>query len=365
MGGRRGRPVGEVALSAEERAELVRLTRRRTTAQALALRARIILECAKKGRLHRDVARDLGVSMQMVGKWRHRFVEQRIGGLLDESRPGAPRKISDADVERVLVMTLESTPRDATHWSQRSMAKVSGLTPAAVGRIWRAFSLQPHRSETFKLSNDPFFIEKVRDIVGLYMSPPDKAVVLCVDEKSQIQALNRTQPLLPMRPGQVERRTHDYVRHGTTSLFAALDVATGEVIGRCHRRHRSTEFRKFLDVIDQSVPADLDVHLIVDNYGTHKTELVRRWLAKRPRFHVHFTPTSSSWLNLVERWFATLTAKRIRRGSFRSTHQLETAIKTYLAVHNEDPKPFVWTKTADQILESLKRFCMRTSEAGH
>jgi transposase/AraC-like DNA-binding protein len=312
-----------------------------------------------------DVAEKLGISKQMVGKWRQRFIDRRLDGLLDEPRPGAPRKISDEDVERVVVQTLESTPRDATHWSVRSMAKQTGISPTTVHRIWRAFSLQPHRSETFKLSKDPLFVEKVRDIVGLYLDPPEKALVLCVDEKSQIQALDRTQPLLPLRPGQPERQTHDYVRHGTTSLFAALDVATGDVIGECHRRHRAIEFKKFLNTIDEQVPAHLDVHLIMDNYATHKTPAIRRWLAKRPRFHVHFTPTSASWINLVERWFATLTAKQLRRGTHRSTLQLEAAIQNYIEISNEDPKPFVWTKTADQILESIKRFCQRTSGTGH
>jgi transposase len=245
------------------------------------------------------------------------------------------------------------------------LAEQAGLSRSTISRIWRAFGLQPHRSETFKLSKDPLFIEKVRDIVGLYLNPPDRALVLCVDEKSQIQALDRTQPLLPMRPGQAERRSHDYQRHGTTSLFAALDVKTGAVIGECHRRHRSSEFRKFLDTIDQSVPASLDVHLILDNYGTHKTGTIRAWLAKRPRFHVHFTPTSASWINLVERWFATLTEKQIRRGTHRSVRQLETAIKAYLEITNQSPRPFLWTKTPDEILDSVARFCARTSESGH
>ena len=312
-----------------------------------------------------DVAEQLGLSKQMVGKWRQRFIDRRIDGLLDEPRPGAPRKITDEDVEQVIVQTLETTPRDATHWSVRSMAKESGISRTTVHRIWRVFSLQPHRSETFKLSKDPLFVEKVRDIVGLYLDPPDKALVLCVDEKSQIQALDRTQPLLPMKLGQPERQTHDYVRHGTTSLFAALDVATGEVIGECHRRHRAVEFKKFLATIDERVPKDLDVHLIMDNYATHKTPAIRRWLAKRPRFHAHFTPTSASWTNLIERWFATLTAKQIRRGTFRSTLQLEAAIKNYITICNEDPKPFGWTKTADEIFDSITRFCMRTSGTGH
>lgn len=359
-----GRPIPELSLTAAERETLQNWARRPKSAQALALRARIVLRCAE-GVTNTEVARQMGVRKATAGKWRQRFVDRRLEGLLDEPRPGAPRKITDADVERALAMTLESTPKDATHWSTRSLAKEAGLSRSTVGRIWRAFSLQPHRSETFKLSKDPLFIEKVRDIVGLYLAPPDRALVLCVDEKSQIQALNRTQPLLPMRPGQRERRTHDYARHGTTSLFAALDVKTGTVIGECHRRHRSVEFRKFLDTIEQSVPSGLDVHLILDNYGTHKTALIRRWLAKRLRFHIHFTPTSASWINLVERWFAALTEKQIRRGVHRSVRELETAIKDYLAVTNKSPKPFVWTKTADQILASVAHFCARTSGSGH
>jgi transposase len=361
---RTGRPIPELILSAAERETLQNWSRRPKSAQALALRARMILRCAE-GRTNTQVAEQVQVRIATVGKWRQRFVERRLDGLLDEPRPGAPRKVSDADVERALTMTLESTPKDATHWSTRSLAKEAGLSRSTVGRIWRAFALQPHRSETFKLSKDPLFIDKVRDIVGLYMDPPDRALVLCVDEKSQIQALNRTQPLLPMRPGQIERRTHDYARHGTTSLFAALDVKTGTVIGELHRRHRSVEFRKFLDTIDAAVPNDLDVHLILDNYGTHKTEAIRRWLAKRPRFHVHFTPTSSSWLNLVERFFAALTEKQIRRGVHRSVRELETAIKNYLAVTNESPKPFAWTKSADEILASVARYCARTSGSGY
>lgn len=361
---RTGRPIPELMVSGAERETLENWARRPKSAQALALRARMILRCAE-GLTNTQVAGQLQVRIATVGKWRQRFVDRRLDGLLDEPRPGAPRKVSDADVERALTMTLESTPKDATHWSTRSLAKESGLSRSTVGRIWRAFALQPHRSEKFKLSKDPLFIDKVRDIVGLYMDPPDRALVLCVDEKSQIQALTRTQPLLPMRPGQVERRTHDYARHGTTSLFAALDVKTGTVIGQLHRRHRSVEFRKFLGTIDDAVPGDLDVHLILDNYGTHKTAPVRRWLAKRPRFHLHFTPTSSSWLNLVERFFAALTEKQIRRGAHRSVRDLETAIKQYLAVTNKSPKPFVWTKSADEILASVARYCARTSGSGH
>jgi transposase len=359
-----GRPIPELVIAPEERSALEKWARRPKSAQALALRAKIILACAE-GKSNTEVAAQFRITKQMVGKWRARFVERRLDGLLDEPRPGTPRKVSDGEVERVLAMTLESLPRDATHWSTRSLAKQCGLSRSTVSRIWRAFALQPHRTETFKLSKDPLFIDKVRDIVGLYMNPPDRALVLCVDEKSQIQALDRTQPLLPMRPGQAERRSHDYKRHGTTSLFAALDVKTGKVIGACHRRHRSVEFRKFLDTIEQAVPPSLEIHLILDNYGTHKTATIRSWLAKRPRFHVHFTPTSASWINLVERWFSALTEKQIRRGAHRSVHQLEAAIKSYLAITNASPRPFIWTKTADEILTSVARFCQRTSETGH
>jgi transposase len=360
----RGRPKAELVVTAAEREALERWARRRKTAQALAQRARIVLACAT-GASNIAVAARLSVSGQMVGKWRARFVARRLDGVLDEPRPGTPRRISDGHVEKVVTLTLETMPRDATHWSTRAMAARSGLSQTTIRRVWHAFGLQPHRAESFKLSKDPLFVEKVRDIVGLYLAPPDKALVLCVDEKSQIQALDRSQPLLPMRPGQVERRTHDYRRHGTTSLFAALDVKTGEVIGECHRRHRSREFRHFLDTIEANVPPHLAIHLVLDNYGTHKTALIRRWLAKRPRFHVHFTPTSASWLNLVERWFALLTEKQLRRGVHRSTRELEAAIKRYLALHNEAPKPFAWTKTADEILESVARFCRRTSGSGH
>ncbi len=359
-----GRPIPELIVTVDERETLERWCRRPTTAQALAQRARIILDCAE-GKTNTVVAAELGVTKQMVGKWRARFVEQRLDGLLDEPRPGAPRQISDDDVERVITLTLETQPDDATHWSTRSLAKRAGMSQSAVSRIWRAFALQPHRTETFKLSKDPLFIEKVRDIVGLYMSPPDKALVLCVDEKSEVQALDRTAPLLPMRPGQIERRTHDYRRNGTTSLFAALDTATGKVIGSCHQQHRSVDFIKFLNQIDISVPPDLDVHLILDNYATHKTPSVHRWLAKRPRYNLHFTPTSASWLNLVERWFAALTEKQIRRGVFRSTRQLEDTIMRYLENSNGNAKPFVWTKSADEILASLSRFCKRISNSAH
>lgn len=360
----RGFRAPQITLSPFERETLEGWTRRRKTAQAHAFRARVILECAT-GATSSEIAAKLETSRLTVGKWRKRFADERLDGLLDEPRPGAPRKILDRDVERVITRTLESTPEDATHWSTRSMAKASGLSRSAVGRIWRAFSLQPHRAETFKLSADPLFVEKVRDIVGLYLNPPDRALVLCVDEKSQMQALDRTQPLLPMRPGQIERRTHDYVRHGTTSLFAALDVKAGTVIGECHRRHRALEFRKFLDTIDRNVPADLDVHLVLDNASTHKTPAIKRWLARHPRYRLHFTPTSSSWINMVERWFANFTNKQLRRGVHRSTAALEEATMNYIKVTNRESKPFVWTNTAEQIFETLADFCQRTSGSGH
>jgi len=359
---RTGRPKQALILTDEERDRLQSLAHRARSQPAPARRARVVLACAE-GLDNKTVARKLRSSLGMVGKWRSRFLKSRLEGLYDEPRPGAPRKVSDADVERVVIQTLESTPRGETHWSTRGMAKATGLGRMTISRIWRAFGLQPHRSETFKLSPDPLLIEKVRDIVGLYMNPPDHALVLCVDEKSQIQALDRTQPLLPMRPGQLERRTHDYKRHGTTSLFAALELKTSKVIAQLKHRHRSVEFRQFLDLIEAQVPAGLEVHIIVDNYGTHKTALIRKWFAKRPRFHVHFTPTYGSWINLVERWFAELTNKRIRRGVFRSVKELETAIREYIDVHNEEPKPFVWTKTADQILASIARYAQRTTAA--
>ena len=361
---RTGRPIPRLFISPSERSTLEGWSRRRTTAQALALRSRMILLCAS-GRSNTAVARELRVTKQTVGKWRSRFLERRLDGLLDEPRPGAPRRITDQHVERLIVRTLETTPQDATHWSTRAMAKASGLSQSTVSRIWRAFALQPHRTETFKLSKDPLFVAKVRDIVGLYLNPPDRALVLCVDEKSQIQALDRTAPFLPMRPGQVERRTHDYQRHGTTSLFAALNVKTGKLIGECHRRHRAIEFRKFLNTIDAAVSADLDIHLVLDNYATHKTPAIHHWLARHPRYHLHFTPTGASWINLVERWFALLTEKQIRRGTHRSTRELELAIQSYLALTNESPKPFVWVKTADEILQNIARFCQRISGSGH
>jgi len=354
MGGRRGAP--EIVLSESERCELEALARRRKTAQTLAMRARIVLACAE-GLQSKQVATALGIDQATVGKWRHRFAARRLDGLRDEPRSGAPRTIDDARVEAVIVATLESLPEDATHWSSRGMAKACGLSTSTVQRIWRAFGLQPHRMETFKLSTDPDFVAKVRDVVGLYLAPPDRAIVLCVDEKSQIQALDRSQPMLPMRPGQPARRSHDYTRHGTTSLFAALDIATGAVIGKCYDRHRAREFRSFLDEIEKNVPVDLDVHLVMDNYATHKTPLIRNWLARRPRWHVHLTPTSASWLNQVERFFALITERRIRRGIYRSVAALRADITAFIGHHNADPKPFRWIRSADDILASIERFC--------
>ena len=350
-----------IELSSEERSELEGLLRRRKTAQGLARRAGIVL-LAADGLQNKDIAARLGTDPNTVSKWRRRFAERRCDGLYDEPRPGTPRKIGDDAIAETIRLTLEETPPDATHWSLRSMARATGYAPSTIHRIWKAFGLQPHRSETFKLSTDPLFVEKVRDIVGLYLAPPDRALVLCVDEKSQIQALDRTQPLLPMRPGQPERRSHDYTRHGTTSLFAALDTATGKVIGKCYARHRSSEFLKFLREIEAAVPSDLDVHLVMDNYATHKTQKVRNWLAKRPHWHVHLTPTSASWINQVERFFADLTERQIRRGVHRSTAELEADIHSYIDTVNANPKPFRWTKSADDILAAINRFCLRTIE---
>jgi transposase len=358
---RTGRPKQQLVLSVEERERLESLSHRARSQPALARRARVVLACSE-GLDNKSVAKKLRCSLGMVGKWRSRFLKTRLEGLYDEPRPGAPRKVTDDDVEQIIIQTLETTPRGQTHWSTRELAKATGFSRMTISRVWRAFGMQPHRSESFKLSPDPQLIEKVRDIVGLYMDPPEHAVVFCVDEKSQIQALDRTQPMLPMRPGQLERRTHDYKRHGTTSLFAALELKTSRVIGQLHRRHRSQEFRRFLDAIEANVPPDLDVHIVLDNYGTHKTDIIRKWFAKRPRFHVHFTPTYGSWLNLVERWFAEITNKRIRRGVFRSVRELEAAIREYIDVHNEAPKPFVWTRTADEILASIARFAQRTQK---
>ena len=360
----RGPQLRELELTAQENNQLVEWTRRHKTSQALALRARIILACAQ-GQNNSEVARNCRVIRQTVGKWRRRFVERRLDGLLDEPRPGAPRKHGDAKIEQLIATTLNERPAEATHWSTRLLAQKLKVSQSTVSRVWRAFGLQPHRVETFKLSTDPLFIDKVRDVVGLYMNPPTKAMVLCVDEKSQIQALDRTQPMLPLAPGLPERRTHDYVRHGTTTLFAALDVATGSVIGELHRRHRAKEFLAFLKTIDANVPESLGVHLVMDNSSTHKTPAVQGWLARHPRFHVHFTPTSSSWMNLVERWFALISERQIKRGTHRSTVELERAIRKYLKTYNQNPKAFIWTKSADDIFASLARFCKRTSDSGH
>jgi transposase len=356
---RLGRPKVALILTDDERVRLDSLAHRSRTAPHLARRARIILTCAE-GHDNKVVAKRLRLSQTTVCKWRTRFVRERLDGLSDEPRPGAPRRVTDEQVERVIVRTLEDMPRGATPWSIRGMAKARGLGRTTVQPIWRACGLQPHRSETFQLSTDPLLIEKVRDIVGLYMQPPTHAVVFCVDEKAQIQALDRTQPVLPMRPGQVERRTPDDRRHGTPTLFAALDVKTSALITPFHQRHRSTEFRQFLDAIDAAGPRHLDVHLIMDNYGTHQTPLIRHWFAKRPRFRVHFTPTYGSWLNLVERWFAELTTKQLRRGVHRSVPQLKAAIREFIAAHHANAKPFVWTKSADEILATIARFAQRT-----
>jgi transposase len=353
-----------IELSDDERVRLESWSRRRTTAQALALRSRIVLAAAE-GLSNGEIAERLGVSRPTVTKWRNRFAELRLDGLLDEPRPGRPRTITDEQVEAVVIKTLESKPKDATHWSTRSMAAEMGMTADAIWRIWQAFGLQPHRSETFKLSSDPLFVEKVKDICGLYLNPPERAVVLCVDEKSQIQALDRTQPILPLLPGTPERATHDYKRHGTSSLYAALDLATGKVIGSLHNRHRAIEFHKFLQTIDQQVPRHLDVHIVLDNSSTHKTPKIQRWLAAHPRFHLHFTPTSSSWLNLVERWFAELTNKKLRRGAYRSVRALNADIRAWIETWNDHPRPYVWIKTADQILDAIRSYCQRITPTGH
>jgi transposase len=356
--------VVPIELSVEERDQLEAWSRRRSSAQALAVRSRIVLAAAD-GLNNTEIAARLGIHRNVAGKWRQRFAEYRLDGLTDEPRPGQPRKITDAQVEEVIVKTLESTPKDATHWSTRSMAREVGLTQSAVHRIWKAFGLQPHRRESWKLSRDPLFVAKVRDVVGLYLNPPERAVVLCVDEKSQIQALDRTAPILPMLPGTPARATHDYKRSGTSSLYAALDITTGKVIGALHSRHRAIEFKKFLQTIDREVPDDLAVHLVLDNSSTHKTPTIQRWLAAHPRFVLHFTPTSSSWLNLVERWFAELTTKKLRRGAHRSVRQLNADIRDWIETWNGDPKPYVWTKTADQILESIATYCNRINESRH
>jgi len=360
----RGRPVVAVVLDGESRQVLERWARRPSSAQALALRCRIVLAAAD-GLSNTEIAAKLGCHKVTVGKWRARFVAAGLDGLWDEPRPGAPRTISDDDVERIIVTTLEQTPKDATHWSSRSMAAATGMSQSAVSRIWRAFGLKPHQVESFKLSPDPQFIDKVRDVIGLYLNPPEAAVVLCVDEKTQIQALDRTSPVLPMLPGTPARATHDYVRHGTTNLYAALDVASGNVLTSLTARHRAQEFRRFLTLIDRAVPAELAVHVIVDNNSTHKTPAIKAWLLRHPRFTLHFTPTYSSWLNLVERWFAELTNRWLRRGAHRSTKELVAAIHTWTKLWNEDPKPFVWHKSADEILDSLSHYCQRISDSGH
>jgi transposase len=354
----------QIEVSEQERAQLESWARRRSSAQALAQRSRVVL-LASQGLNNTEIAARLGVHRAMVRKWRSRFAELRLDGLIDEPRPGKPRTISDEQVEQVVVKTLESTPKDATHWSTRSMAAEVGLTQSAVHRIWRAFGLQPHRQESWKLSKDPQFVAKVRDVVGLYLNPPERAVVLCVDEKSQIQALDRTAPILPMLPGTPQRATHDYKRSGTSSLYAALDLTSGRVIGSLHARHRAIEFKKFLQSIDREVPPQLDVHVILDNSSTHKTPAIKKWLLAHPRFVLHFTPTSSSWLNLVERWFSELTNKKLRRGAHRSVRELNTDIRAWIAAWNENPRPYVWTKTADQILDSISRYCDRINASGH
>jgi transposase len=361
----RGRPKAPLVLTGEERQTLERWARRRTSAQAVALRARIVLACAE-GATNVAVAEQLGTWPQTVAKWRGRFVRERLEGLADEPRPGRPRTIADDQVEQVIVKALEEPPPGHdTHWSTRSMARQVGMSQTAISRIWRAFGLKPHLEQTWKLSSDPQFIDKVRDIVGLYLDPPQRALVLCVDEKSQIQALDRTAPTLPILPGTPARRAHDYVRHGTASLFAALDVASGQVISQLHRRHRHQEFLKFLRTIDRTVPAELELHLVCDNYATHKTPAIKTWLLRHPRFHLHFTPTSASWLNLVERWFAELTNRKLRRSTHRSVGELEADLAAWIQAWNDDPKPFVWVKTADEIFDNLASYLQRTNASGH
>jgi transposase len=357
-----GRPTKRISLESPQRVELEQLARQKRKSRSVAFRAQIILRCAE-GRSDLEAAKALRTSNSTVGFWRKRFLEGGVDGLFDEPRAGAPRQIDDEQIEKVVTETLEQSPPGATHWSTRLLAKKLKLSQSSISRIWRAFGLKPHRSETFVLSKDPQLVQKVRDIVGLYLSPPVNALVLCVDEKSQIQALSRSQPILPFKPGQLERRTPDYFRHGTTSLFAALDIATGKVIGRCFAKHRSQEFRKFLDLIEQSIPAEFEVHLVLDNYATHKTDLIKRWLLKRPRYHLHFTPTHASWLNQVERWFALLTQRQIKRGSHTSTGTLIEAIEDFIQTHNEDPRPPKWQKTSEEILAAITRFALRTTEA--
>jgi transposase len=357
--------LAPLELTDDERQALSAWSRRRKTAQALALRSRIVLRCAA-GATIGEAASDLGVSRDTVSKWRSRFLRDRLEGLTDEPRPGRPRTVSDEQVEAVITATLEQAPPGGdTHWSTRSMARSAGLSQSAVSRIWRAFGLKPHVIQTWKLSTDPQFIDKVRDVVGLYMAPPENALVLCVDEKSQIQALDRTAPCLPMLPTTPARMTHDYVRNGTTSLFAAFELSGGSVIAQSYRRHRHQEFLRFLKLIDAAVPKDLDLHLVLDNYATHKTPEIHRWLLRHPRFHLHFTPTSSSWLNLVERWFAELTNRKLRRSAHRSVTELENDIRKWINEWNKNPKPFVWTKTADEILATLAAYCGLINDSGH
>lgn len=363
---RTGRPWKPLTLQPEEQTQLELMARRPKTDQRTAQRARIVLDCAT-GLSHTAIAAKRGVTLQTVGKWRARFLPGRLEALGDAPRSGQPRKLTDAQVEALITRTLETRPKNATHWSTRTRAEASGLNQNAIVRIWRAFGLKPHRRENFKRSTDAFFVEKVRDIVGLYLNPPERtrAVVLCVDEKSPVQALDRRPPVLPMRPGQAQRRTHDYYRHGTTSLLAALDIATGKVMGRCQPPHRQQAFLRFLEQIERTVPSDKDIHLVLDNYATHKTPKVAAWFQKRPRYHRHFTPTSSSRLNQVERWFAKITAQRIRRGVFTNVDDLSVAIDDYIAANNANPKPFIWTATAELILDRVARLCKRTTRSPH
>jgi transposase len=362
---RTGRPKTPLAVTREQRVALERGARAATSTQAYALRCKIVLGCAEPGGFNYRVAAELGVSVPTVTKWRGRFAGKGLAGLADERRPGRPPSILLDKVAEVLAATLEETPKDATHWSRSSMARRSGLSESTIGRIWRKFELKPHLADSFKLSTDPLFVEKVVDVVGLYHNPPERAVVLCVDEKTQVQALDRSQPVLAMMPGMPERRTHDYARHGTTSLFAAFNIADGTVISELHRRHRAAEYLKFLRAIDKAVPAELDVHIVCDNLATHKTPAVNEWIARHPRFRVHFTPTGSSWVNQVERWFAYLTTQMLQRGVHKSVQALESDVRTWIGTWNDNPKPFVWKKTAEEILNSLAQYLQRISGGVH